>query len=147
MAEHPRDELGRLLRQALHCPACAPPVESMMVPLPMRSKSGSSSLRVFAYRQKSIRLECRECGLRFSIDPVNLAEVMARQMTPPRDVVEEKARQLADGDPSAYLGGLARVREAANRFVEEERHRVVSLHLDGLKSTTPRKRPIRFPKR
>jgi hypothetical protein len=147
MAEHPRDELGRLLRRTLHCPACGPPLESMLVPVPMQSRNGSSSIRVIAYRQKSIRLECRECELRFSIDPVNFAKVRARQMTPPREMVEEKARHRAGGNPSAYLGALADVRESANRFVREERDRVVSLHLDGLKSTTPRRRPIRFPKR
>jgi hypothetical protein len=146
---NPRDELGQMLRKHLHCPACGPDLASMMVPMQFHSDNGGgkASVRVIAYRPKSIRLECRDCGLRFSIDPVNFADVRARQMTPPADIIENQARKLADGDAGQYLNALAAVRASAARHVRGERDRVISLHLDGVGQAQPRKGHIRFPPR
>jgi hypothetical protein len=35
-----------------------------------------SGLRVVVHRRSSVRLECRRCGLRFSVDPGQLADVL-----------------------------------------------------------------------
>ena len=47
-----RDELGKILRHLLHCPACGPAPEAMMMPaLPFRSENGGgkASARVVAH--------------------------------------------------------------------------------------------------
>jgi hypothetical protein len=123
-------------------------MEVMLTILPGHgSDADRSSLRVVAYRDRSIRLACRKCGLRFSIDPANYATVIATKMGPPPGLVEKEARKNSAGDPGRYLEELAKAREVVQRVLQAERDRVLNLHIQGLKAAKPRKRPIRFPKR
>lgn len=55
----PRRVLGELLRLELCCPLCR------------------GQLRVVAYRESTCRLECRECELRFSVEPAMVGHAMA----------------------------------------------------------------------
>ena len=57
----PRRELGDVLSFVLHCPLC------------MQDSWGGPNCRIVAYRRRSVRLECRQCGLRFSVDWFELA--------------------------------------------------------------------------
>src|SRR3954451_284336 len=90
-SRRPRDELGQLLREALRCPMRHGGMEAL---LDMGSPD-RKPLRVVAYRPNSIRLECRECGLRFSVDPVNLADTLAQREAPTAAMIETQARQAA----------------------------------------------------
>lgn len=54
----PKRRFGDVLRVSLCCPLCA--VEPMT--------AGGPVLRVVAYRDRTVRLECRACNLRFSVD-------------------------------------------------------------------------------
>ena len=60
----PRRELGEVLTFVLHCPLCLP--GAMGIP------PGS---RVVAYREKTVRMECLKCQLRWS---VNVLEITSR---------------------------------------------------------------------
>jgi hypothetical protein len=142
MPQSPHTELGDLIRRSLRCPFCRPSLEAVM-PLP----SGTSKpLRIVAFRQKSIRLECRQCGLRFSIDPANLADVIVGREAPPQEVIERWARRDV-ATPGQYLETLAQVKKAVARATEEERNRILALHRQGVAAAAPRKGQIRFPPR
>jgi hypothetical protein len=145
---HPRQELGKLLRKILHCPGCDPGLGSMMDAFAAPSmRSDKPSLRIVAYRPKSIRLECPQCGLRFSIDPENFADVAARQEVPPPSIIEQHAKRLVADNPSQYLDALAATKAKVARKLAERRSQILSLHLEGVQKATPRKGQIRFPKR
>jgi hypothetical protein len=118
------------------------PLEAVLGKAPSRKP-----LRIVAFRQRSVRLECRECGLRFSIDPENLAETVARREAPTPTQIEAQARQAAADDPRQYLATLARTNELAAQFATEQRNRVLEPHRRGVAMTKPRKGQIRFPKR
>jgi hypothetical protein len=67
--KRPRRGLQSLLSIALACPfRCDPSGFGI-----------GSELIVVAYRKKSIRLECRECGLRFSVDWFRVAQNLERR--------------------------------------------------------------------
>ena len=104
-------------------------------------------LRVVAFRQKSIRLECRDCGIRFSIDPENFADIVARKHAPPPQAMEAQARTMTAEAPGKYLSALAAVKQTVERRLDDERRQIVDLHRQGVQAATPRKRPIRFPPR
>ena len=140
MSDH-HAALGALLRRHLHCPSCITPIELFGAP-PDRKP-----LRIVAFRHKSIRLECRDCGIRFSIDPENFADVVARKHAPPRDAMEAQARTMVADAPGKYLSALAAVKQTVERRVDEERRRIVDLHRQGLGDAKPRKGAIRFPPR
>jgi hypothetical protein len=118
------------------------PLEALLGKAPNRKP-----LRVVAFRQKSVRLECRECGLRFSIDPENLAETVARQKAPTPEKIEAQAREVAARDPRQYLTALASTKELAARFIAEQRNEILEPHRRGVAMAKPRKGQIRFPKR
>jgi hypothetical protein len=145
MPQSPHTELGDLVRRSLRCPFCRPSLEAVM-PLPSGASSTTKPLRIVAFRQKSIRLECRECGLRFSIDPANLADVIVGREAPPQEVIEAWARKDA-ATPGQYLETLAHHKKAIARKAAEERNRIVQLHRQGVAAAAPRKGQIRFPKR
>ena len=48
-------------------------------------------LRVVTYRRSSVRLECRRCGLRFSIDPSQVADAFGESGAPSHWVEEFRA--------------------------------------------------------
>lgn len=108
---------------------------------------GRKPLRVVAYRPKSIRLECRECGLRFSIDPVNLADTLAQREAPTPAMIETQARQAAKDNPALYLDALSQSKRLAARLVDEQRAKVLEPHRQALDAARPRKGQIRFPTR
>ena len=56
----------------LLCPLCGA-VPFMGVAIPPQG-----SLRVVAYRRRSVRLECRECRLRFSLDTAQVTDLLNR---------------------------------------------------------------------
>jgi hypothetical protein len=146
-----RDELGNLLRSTLHCPNCPPSLAAVM-PGPLQSENGESTLRIVAYRQRSIRIECRRCGLRFSIDPANFADVRARAEVPPPEMlqgmIEDKARSVMATNPGVeYLTALLVAKDSVQRFVDHQRDQVLNLHREGVKAAKPRRGQIRFPKR
>jgi hypothetical protein len=102
-------------------------------------------LRVVAFRPNSTRLECRDCGLRFSVDPENLADAFAQREAPTPAMIEAKARQAAKDNPALYLDALAETRRSAARFVDEQREKVLGPHRRAVAMAKPRKRQIRFP--
>src|SRR5439155_10269550 len=53
-----RHRLGPHLRAVVHCPAC------------------HGEIRIVAYRQRTCRVQCRRCDLRFSLDPVAVGEAL-----------------------------------------------------------------------
>jgi hypothetical protein len=145
-ARRPREELGALLRDVLRCPFCAAAAAN---PLAALANLGSQHkpLRVVAFRPRSIRLECRACGLRFSIDPENLADTFAKRQAPTPEMIERQAREATAESPGQYLDALAEFKRLAIRFEAEQRNRILGPHRQGVAAATPRKRPIRFPKR
>jgi hypothetical protein len=70
--QRPRRRLGDVVRGMLACPLCCP-VYGI-------NPDGRKhlELRVVAYRAHSWRLECPNCGLRFSVDPETLFEAIER---------------------------------------------------------------------
>jgi hypothetical protein len=57
----PNRRVGDIVRTLLACPLCR------------RGPPRGESVRVVAYGRRSIRVACRACGLRFTIDRINLA--------------------------------------------------------------------------
>jgi transcription elongation factor Elf1 len=64
--QRPNRRLGDVVRALVGCPLCRLDPEGL-------------ELRVVAYRRRSIRLECRLCGLRFSVDEETLAQAIGRE--------------------------------------------------------------------
>jgi hypothetical protein len=140
----PRDQLGETLRENLSCPFCsATPSQLGFGMLGAQAKP----LRIVAYRKTTARLECRKCGLRFSIDVENFATTMAEQIRLPDQTVEQFARDAVEENPSQYLNALTHYRSEANRYVAEERGKILEPHRAGLAVDKPRRGQIRFPKR
>jgi hypothetical protein len=104
-------------------------------------------LRVVAYRTSSVRLGCRECGLRFSIDVENFAHTLAEKQRPSPGQIEAQARASSADDPRQYLAALARARELADQFVGEKRQAILEPQRRGASEGKPRRGQIRFPKR
>jgi hypothetical protein len=66
-SKRPRRRSGELIRMFFGCPFC------------LRSGlNGGETLRVVAYRWRSVRVECDACGGRFSFDPFQLASATAK---------------------------------------------------------------------
>jgi hypothetical protein len=143
----PRDELGGALRKRLRCPMCSGGSGLDAALAMFGGNDDRKSLRVIAYRKTSVRLECRECSLRFSVDVENFAHAVAEQMRPPDAVVEQQARQLATDDPTEYLSALAHCRKMADRFVADQERTILVPHRLGTAADQPRRGRIRFPKR
>lgn len=142
----PREQLGALLREILDCPMCASTdPTTLMLQAGMRSRI-DKGVRVVAFRAKAIRLECRGCGLRFSINPENLADVYADQRAPDEAEIERKAVEMAADNPARYLEELTRAKAAANSYRSKKRDEILGPHRLGVTTATPRKRRIRFPK-
>jgi hypothetical protein len=76
--ERPRRRLGRTLRLFVSCPVCR------------------GEIKVVAYRAKTTRFECRDCELRFSLDPADVADALWRNA---RAVVAN-----AEGDQERVMG-------------------------------------------
>lgn len=70
--QRPRRRPGDVLRTVLLCPLCGT-VSFMGVAVPAKG-----SLRVVAYRRRSVRLECRQCRLRFSLDTAQVTDLLNR---------------------------------------------------------------------
>jgi hypothetical protein len=150
MTSRPRDDLGDALRKRLHCPMCSGALDSALAMLGGGAFGGDNDtkpLRVIAYRKTSVRLECRECSLRFSVDVRNFAHAVAERQRPPDDVVERAARKLAADDPTQYLHALAHCRQQADKFVVDQRRAILEPHRRGIAAGKPRRGRIRFPKR
>jgi transcription elongation factor Elf1 len=141
----PRDELGRSLRKHLHCPMCSP-AGVLAVMMAAGEESDAKPLRVVAYRKTSVRLGCRNCGLRFSIDVKNFATAVAERGRPPDGEIEAAARRLAK-EPAEYLGLLAHFRSKADTHVRDQRNEILRHHQAGLAAERPRRSRINFPKR
>src|SRR5215216_4024256 len=103
----PRAELGELLRDTLRCPMRHGGIEAMLG----MSNPNAKPLRIVAFRPRSVRLECRECGLRFSIDPENLADTIVRREAPTAAEIERQARERSADDPRQYLANLALLKD------------------------------------
>lgn len=70
----PRRELGNVLTFVLTCPFCpARPVFG--VPF-------GEAVRVVAYRRQTVRLECRKCRLRFSVNWLDVGLKLLRDGAP-----------------------------------------------------------------
>ena len=150
MDQKPRQELGKLLRKTLHCPLCPRRVELDTGGFGSVTAGAEdrAPLHVVAFRIKSVRMECPECGLRFSIDPVNLADVVGRKAAMPKDQIEFEAQMMAREDPSRYLEALTRVKALNDRQVREARNRVLEPHRKGVETTNSRSSGrVRFPKK
>lgn len=65
------------LRKYLVCPLCQAPAKGLPLPRP-EDFEGLPPLRVVAYRQSTVRFECRECGLRFSITKSNYSHAFRK---------------------------------------------------------------------
>jgi transcription elongation factor Elf1 len=76
-SKRPRRRAGQVIANFLGCPFCRPPIMS------------DSTLRVIAYRWRSVRVECGECGGRFSFTPLQVAEATAKL---PRDGPDGRPR-------------------------------------------------------
>jgi transcription elongation factor Elf1 len=141
----PRDELGKILRKRLHCPVCSPTglLAAVMAP----DESDGKPLRVVAYRKSSVRLACRTCGLRFSIDVKNFADVVAERGRPPDGEIEAAARKLSKDNPADYLAVLAHCRTRADDYVRDQRNEILQHHQAGVAADRPRRGRINFPKR
>jgi hypothetical protein len=63
-AKPPRRQLSAVLADLLHCPLC------------WQNPFGGPGGRVVAFRSRTVRLECRGCGLRWSIDLGQLVSVL-----------------------------------------------------------------------
>lgn len=145
-AQHPREELGTLLRATLDCPLCAS-TDGVSALLSGVSQKDRKPLRVIAFRIRSIRLECRSCGLRFSVDPDNLADVVAEKQQPTPAKIEADAREKAGNNPTAYLPTLMEMQRLAAEFRHRNREKVLAPHRRALQAARPRKGQVRFPKR
>jgi transcription elongation factor Elf1 len=66
--QRPRRRFGDVIREIVGCPLCRREPGAV----------GTMRLRVVAYRQKTIRLECPVCELRFSVDHHNLVDAIGR---------------------------------------------------------------------
>lgn len=69
--KRPRRQLGAVLSFVLHCPLCLP--GAMGIP---------PESRVVAYRERTVRMECRDCGLRFSVNWIDVAQTLLRRGAP-----------------------------------------------------------------
>lgn len=144
----PRDELGKILRKHLHCPACSG--QDGMAGMMAALRGGGDEvkpLRVVAYRKTSVRLGCRNCGLRFSIDISNFADVVAERERPSVREVERHARELTKDHPGEYLVCLVLCREKADEVVRDQRNEILRHHQAGLAADSPRRGRINFPER
>jgi hypothetical protein len=85
----PRRRFGDVIRAVVGCPVCR------------MSPDGRPgwTLRVVAYRQRTIRLECPVCGLRFSIDVENFSDVIGRSsgLSVYADVIYNRREQDKQG--------------------------------------------------
>ena len=142
----PRDELGDLLRKQLRCPTCPTGGLGGLGAL-MGADDQRRPLRIVAYRKSSVRLECRDCGLRFSIDVDNFARTQAERQRPPAKVIEGWARKEIADNPGEYLTALAALRHQVDQVVDERRQAIVELHHRALATAKPRRGQIRFPGR
>lgn len=64
-SKRPRLRAGRMIRAFVNCPFCPP-----------SGPFGSETLRVIAYRWRTVRVECDTCGARFSFDALQVANAM-----------------------------------------------------------------------
>lgn len=143
-----RKELARLLRGTLSCPRQHKDEVSLaMLGMPGMQDPRRQPLRIIAIRPTSIRLECADCGLRFGIHPVNLADVLAAEKTPSPEQIEALARKDAAANLQSYHSVLAHYRREVDRIVGEEREKVLGPHREAIAAAKPRKGQIRFPKR
>lgn len=145
-----RAELGAILRKNLHCPLCSPTgVGDVMSMMAMGGGPDVEvqPLRIVAYRKTSVRLACRSCGLRFSIDVPNFATSVAERRRPPDSQIDAMARSLVKDNPADYLKALTHCRSQADAYVTEQRNEILNHHLEGLAAERPRRGTIRFPKR
>jgi hypothetical protein len=92
----PRRASGHLLRDLLACPLCG------------------GQVRVVAYRERSTRLACVACELRFSLDALAVADALRlRAETVAKGLSGDRAMRLAvgalfaSGDPDATLDAVA----------------------------------------
>ena len=69
--QRPQRRLGDVVRGLLFCPVCRRGGKGWL-----DSGPGAQSLRVVAYRQHTIRVECPVCGLRFSLDRESLDKAL-----------------------------------------------------------------------
>ena len=142
----PRDELGDLLRKRLRCPMCSADPFAGLGAL-AGDDDDRKPLRVVAYRKNSVRLACRTCGMRFSIDVENFADTVAERQRPPAEVVEREAQKRTADDPGEYLTALAALRQHTDRLVDERRRAIRELQRRAVAAEKPRRGQIRFPKR
>ena len=138
MSDH-HTALGALLRRHLHCPSCVMPIDLFGAP------PGSQAIARRGLPSEEHQARVPDCGVRFSVDPENFADVVARKHAPPPDAIEAQARTMVADAPGKYLSALAAVKQTVERRVDEERRRIVDLHREGVQAAKPRKRPIRFP--
>jgi hypothetical protein len=148
---NPHTQLGDLIRTALKCPMCTQGAEGMGGMLatfaPVTMRPTTKPLRIVAYRPKSIRIECRTCGLRFSIDPENFADTVARSESPPPETIERRVRQETADSPGDYLTALHKAQQAFEHRTRRRRNEIVGWHRQGVEAAAPRKGAIRFPAR
>jgi transcription elongation factor Elf1 len=67
-SKRPRRQASESIRAFFGCPFCSTG----------GGLSDAEPLRVVAYRRKTVRVECSECGGRFSFNPLQLADAVAR---------------------------------------------------------------------
>jgi transcription elongation factor Elf1 len=64
-----RRRVGDIIRQVLWCPVCCG-TSFMGAPTP------HGQFRIVAWRTNGIRVECGRCGLRFSLDPKQVIDII-----------------------------------------------------------------------
>ncbi|CAN5922037.1 hypothetical protein BH23ACT10_BH23ACT10_10750 [soil metagenome] len=71
--QRPMRRFGDIIRGTLACPLCGPDVGRMEA---MNAPNGM--LRIVAYRTNTVRLECRLCGLRFTVNRRDVLDTFDR---------------------------------------------------------------------
>ena len=124
-AAKPRAELGETLRQQLCCPLCSADPSRSIAAL-LGGQTQTKPLRVVAFRVSSVRLECRECGLRFSIDPENFTRTVAEQKDPVADseltVFDEIQEMTGEEVDRRYRIALTLLRHDIERLLNQALH-------------------------
>jgi hypothetical protein len=115
-SKRPRRRASEQIRAFFGCPFC----------LASDAMTGQDTLHVVAYRFRTIRVECQNCGGRFSFDALQVADAMMKHL--PRadegrpDFPASMAHQIAGAVYAGYLRdrGANRPRQSAPSFSATE---------------------------
>jgi transcription elongation factor Elf1 len=89
--KRPRRRFNRVLLGALACPLCGRELSSLK-PEDRNSDSVASGGKII-YRRNSVSIKCGHCGMRFSVNPLHMAETIERRPDPYSE------RDLGNGHP------------------------------------------------